>query len=88
MKHIGFGIQKNHQEFNIQEHLSLVIVKDFAFIQFLLFFLVGIYGMFNIYVFSVLVLFSPIVSNVDDMDELSKNGNINLVYKEYNFFLF
>jgi hypothetical protein len=28
--------------------------------------------MLNIYVFAVLVLFSPVISNVDDMDELSK----------------
>ena len=31
--------------------------------------------MFNIYVFTVLVLFSPVISNVDDMDELSKSKN-------------
>ncbi len=35
----------------------------------------GIYGMLNIYVFAVLVLFSPVISNVDDMDELSKSIN-------------
>ncbi|UJR28563.1 hypothetical protein I4U23_009796 [Adineta vaga] len=34
-------------------------------------FITGIYGMLNIYVFSVLILFSPIISNVDDMDELT-----------------
>lgn len=33
---------------------------------------IGIYGMLNIYVFAVLVLFSPVHSHVDDMDELSK----------------
>jgi len=31
--------------------------------------------MLNIYVFAVLVLFSPVISNVDDMDELSKSTN-------------
>jgi hypothetical protein len=31
--------------------------------------------MLNIYVFAVLVLFSPVISNVDDMDELSKSIN-------------
>ena len=33
---------------------------------------IGIYGMLNIYVFAMLVLFSPVISNVDDMDELSE----------------
>jgi len=33
--------------------------------------------MLNIYVFAVLVLFSPVISNVDDMDELSKSKNIS-----------
>lgn len=36
----------------------------------------GIYGMLNIYVFAVLILFSPILSNVDDMDELSTSIDI------------
>ncbi|CAF4740664.1 unnamed protein product, partial [Rotaria sp. Silwood1] len=38
-----------------------------------------IYGMLNIYVFAVLILFSPVISNVDDMDELTltnDDGNI------------
>ena len=34
--------------------------------------LIGIYGMSNIYVFAFLILFSPVITNVDDMDELSK----------------
>jgi thioredoxin-related protein len=38
---------------------------------------IGIYGMLNIYVFAVLVLFSPVISNVDDMDELSRKKNIS-----------
>ena len=37
---------------------------------------VGVYGMMNIYTFAVLILFSPVHSNVDDMDELSKNAHI------------
>jgi hypothetical protein len=40
--------------------------------------------MLNIYVFAVLVLFSPVISNVDDMDELSKSKNIS----NNNFLLF
>ncbi|CAF2929790.1 unnamed protein product [Rotaria sp. Silwood2] len=42
-------------------------------------FITGIYGMFNIYVFSVLVLFSPVTTNADDMDELTltnDDGNV------------
>ncbi|CAF3479268.1 unnamed protein product [Rotaria sp. Silwood1] len=42
-------------------------------------FITGIYGMLNIYVFAVLILFSPVISNVDDMDELTltnDDGNI------------
>lgn len=34
--------------------------------------LIGIYGMSNIYVFAFLILFSPVITSVDDMDELSK----------------
>jgi len=33
--------------------------------------------MLNLYVFAVLVLFSPVVSNADDMDELSKLKSTN-----------
>jgi hypothetical protein len=69
MKHIGFGIQKNDQKFIIQAHL--LQVKSRSFINWFEFYFLGIYGMFNIYVFTVLILFSPIISNVDDMDELS-----------------
>ncbi|CAF3221300.1 unnamed protein product [Rotaria socialis] len=42
-------------------------------------FITGVYGMLNIYVFAILVLFSPVISNVDDMDELtlaSDDGNV------------
>ncbi|CAF1068021.1 unnamed protein product [Adineta steineri] len=39
-------------------------------------FITGIYGMLNIYVFAVLILFSPVISNVDDMDALTNDdGN-------------
>ncbi|CAF0948142.1 unnamed protein product [Adineta ricciae] len=34
-------------------------------------FITGIYGMLNLYVFAVLILFSPVITNVDDMDELT-----------------
>ena len=45
-------------------------------VDFIAYNLKGIYGMLNIYVFAVLVLFSPVISNVDDMDELSKHRSI------------
>ncbi|CAF1221067.1 unnamed protein product [Rotaria sordida] len=42
-------------------------------------YITGIYGMLNIYVFAVLILFSPVISHVDDMDELTltnDDGNV------------
>ena len=74
MKQHGFGIVSNNQSCIIPEHSLQVIVFDFILslsnmVSFTT--LIGVYGMFNLYVFAVLVVFSPVISNADDMDELS-----------------